>query len=78
MQIAEAERAFNANVAQTTMTMFSKEDHDKNRALGADLSSVLASAYFDLQSRREDSMHASMIELIGAVSPSQLEAWYRQ
>lgn len=78
VQIAETERAFNANVARTTMNMFSATDNDENRTLCANLTSVLASAHYDLEPGSDDSMNAGMIKVMSAVSPSQIEAWYMQ
>lgn len=77
VKIAETERAFNAHVAKTTMKMFSETDNE-NRALCGNLSSVLASAYYDLEPGRDDSANAGLINVMSAVSPSQIEAWYKQ
>ncbi|MBL8266024.1 hypothetical protein [Steroidobacter sp.] len=78
VQRADMERAFNANVAKSAMVLFSETDPSKSRDLCGNLSSVLASEYYDLEPASDDAMNASLIKLMRAVSPVQIEAWYVQ
>jgi hypothetical protein len=75
VQIAERERAFNAGVAKDAMNLLSETDNDENLARCANLKAILASAHFDLDPGNDNSMNASLIKIVSAVSPSQLGAW---